>query len=193
MDEPVLGVVLAAGSSTRMGKPKQLLPYRGTTILETVVRAAEASQLEGVVVVVAEEFDTETVALGRAEWAVNPDPGEGNLSSLLAGSDNWPGQPVMVLLGDMPGVGTDVIDALLVAWDANPGYAAIARYTDGEGHPFILSDLFVSSLSRHEGDKALWPLLHEEAPGEVLRFDIAATKPVDINTEEDYRRALDAS
>ncbi|MDH3425833.1 MAG: NTP transferase domain-containing protein, partial [Acidimicrobiia bacterium] len=71
MNEPVLGVVLAAGSSTRMGKPKQLLPYRGTTILETVVRAAEASQLEEVVVVVAPGFDTDTVALGRAEWAVN--------------------------------------------------------------------------------------------------------------------------
>jgi len=193
MDEPVLGVVLAAGSSTRMGKPKQLLPYRGTTILETVVRAAEASQLEEVVVVVAPGFDTDTVALGRAEWAVNPDPGEGNLSSLMAGSDNWPGQPVMVLLGDMPGVGTDLIDALLVAWDAEPGYAAIARYADGEGHPFILSDPFVASLSHYEGDKALWPLLHEEAKGEVVRFDIAANKPVDINTEEDYRQALDAS
>lgn len=192
MDEPVVGVILAAGSSTRMGKPKQLLPFGGATILQTVVRSAEASQLEEVMVVVADTFDTDAVSLERAEWAVNPNPGEGNLSSLLAGSDAWPGQPVMVLLGDMPGVGTDVIDALLQAWDADPGYAAIARYTDGEGHPFILSDPFVASLAHYEGDKALWPLLHEEAKGEVLRLDIPSFKPADINTEEDYRNALGA-
>ena len=190
MSEPVVGVVLAAGSSTRMGQAKQLLPFGGSTILQTVIESAEASLLETVVVVVAPGFDTVSLSVSRAEWAVNPQPGEGNLSSLLVASDSWPGQAVMVLLGDMPGVGTEIIDAVLGAWDADPGYAAIASYTDGEGHPFLLSDPFISSLPRHDGEKALWPLLQDEAQGEVRHIDIPFAKPIDINTEEDYRRAL---
>ena len=182
MDSPVAGVILAAGSSTRMGRPKQLLPFGTSTLLQTVIESAEASQLEAVVVVVAPDFDVDAVSLGRSEWAINPKPSQGNLSSLMVGSDRWPGQAVLVLLGDMPGVGAGIIDGMLAAWDADPVDAAIASYTDGEGHPFILSDHFVSSLSSRQGDKALWPLLKDEAQGEVGRIAVPFAKPIDINT-----------
>ena len=47
----IAGIVLAAGSAMRMGEPKQLLPYRGSTLLNVVLASAEASRLDHVVVV----------------------------------------------------------------------------------------------------------------------------------------------
>ncbi len=86
----VVGIVLGAGSSTRLGQPKQLLPLGARTVLAHVVAEAEASSLDRVVVVVGGAASDEAVASlpsGRAEVAHNDRYGEGCASSLLAGLD----------------------------------------------------------------------------------------------------------
>ena len=80
----VAGVVLAAGDSSRMGRPKQLLPYRGTVLVQVAVATALASQLDPVVVVTGAYAAEVEAALDPGEATVirNPDYRRGNMSSL---------------------------------------------------------------------------------------------------------------
>lgn len=101
------GLILGAGGSTRLGQPKQLLPFQGTTLLGWVVAQAEgATALDEVVVVLgraAEEIRSR-MAFGRARVVENPVFGEGCSSSYRAGIGalDRRAEAVMVLLGDQP-------------------------------------------------------------------------------------------
>ena len=84
----VVGVVLAAGAAERMGNAKQLLPYKGAILLQHAVDAAEASRLDGVIVVTGAYADEVEAALrvDRAVTVRNPDFRRGNMSSLEVGA-----------------------------------------------------------------------------------------------------------
>ena len=188
MSHPV-GVILAAGLATRMGRPKQLLPYRDTTVLGSVIAAARASRLERVILVlgayghdVAAAVDTRGI-----EVVHNPAPEHGNLSSLLIAAAEVGDAPILLLMGDMPGIASAVIDAHLAAWDESPAWMRITEYHDGGGHPFLLSPDFVAGLSELEGPKPLWALTRTPA-AEALAID--EPMPVDVDTPEDYGEAL---
>lgn len=188
MSRPV-GVILAAGLATRMGRPKQLLPYRDTMVLGSVIAAARASRIERVILVLGAYGDDVVAAVDTADVEVvhNPEPVRGNLSSLLIAVAESGDAPILLLMGDMPGVDPTVIDAQLDAWDESPAWMRITEYRDGRGHPFLLSPEFVAGLSELEGPKPLWTLTHAPAT-EVLV--VAQPMPVDVDTPEDYGEAL---
>jgi molybdenum cofactor cytidylyltransferase len=172
-----------------MGRPKQLLPYRDTTVLGSVISSARASQLERVILVLGAYGDDvlATVDTAGVEVVHNPEPERGNLSSLLIATAETGDAPVLLLMGDMPGVASAVIDAQIDAWDEAPAWMRITEYADGRGHPFLLSPDFVAGLSRLEGPKPLWSLTHAPAT-EVLV--VPQPMPVDVDTPEDYGEAL---
>ena len=118
-DAPVVwaGIVLAAGSSQRMGTPKQLLPLGGRPLLEHVVAAACGSRLEQVVVILGADHELirQRVDWGRARVMVNPDHALGMSSSLrtgLAALDSDVASAV-VILGDQPGISSELVDRML--------------------------------------------------------------------------------
>lgn len=188
MSRPV-GVILAAGLATRMGRPKQLLPYRDTTVLGSVIAAARASRLERVILVLGAYGDDVLAAVDTegVEVVHNLQPERGNLGSLLIAVAEVGGSPVLLLMGDMPGIEPTVIDAHLDAWAESPAWMRITEYADGRGHPFMLSREFVAGLSELDGPKPLWALTQTPA-AEALPF--AAPMPVDVDTPEDYGEAL---
>ena len=188
MSQPV-GVILAAGLATRMGRPKQLLPYGDATVLGSVIAVARASRLERAILVLGAYGGDVLAAVDTSAVDVvhNPDPERGNLSSLLIAVAAIEDAPVLLLMGDMPGVDPGVIDAHLAAWEASPVPMRITGYTDGRGHPFLLSPDVVAGLSELEGPKPLW-LLTREATTEVLA--VGRPMPVDVDTPEDYGAAL---
>src|SRR5260370_5033069 len=102
------GIVLAAGSSRRMGSPKQLLRIDGRPLLEVVVGHANASRLDEVLVVLGAAADEirSQVDFGRARVLINPDHASGMASSLPAGLAALDGDVhrAMVSLGDQPDV-----------------------------------------------------------------------------------------
>src|SRR5713101_3192797 len=102
------GVVLAAGSSRRMGSPKQLLRIDGRPLLEVVVGHANASRLDDVLVVLGASADEiqGQVDFGRARVLINPDHASGMASSLRAGLAALDGDvdAAMVILGDQPDI-----------------------------------------------------------------------------------------
>ena len=189
VDQDVVGVLLGAGSSRRLGRPKQTLALGDTTVLGWTLRDAEQSALDRVCVVLGGAADEAARAIRptRASVVYNGAYGSGCASSLLAGLDNA-GEcaAIMMLLGDMPGVDATVIDAVLAAWRAAPSWAAVTAYDDGLGHPFVFSADAFPALRALHGDKAVWKLVDSEPEDRVRRFRIQKPRPLDIDTWDDY-------
>lgn len=188
-----VGVVLGAGKSSRFGAPKQLLSFGDTTLLGQVVRNANASNLDRVVVVLgkASEELREALAFGRAEVVENTSYGTGCASSLLAGMDaaGTDCEALMLLMGDQPGVRPEFIDSVLSGWRRERPWASVTSYRGELGHPFVFSREAFGYLRELHGDKAVWKLI-EAYPERVSQIDIDASLPPDVDTPEDYELAL---
>ena len=187
----IVGVIVAAGESTRMGRPKQLLTIGDRPLLQWVVDAAEASALERVVVVTGHAADEvrASVKLGRAIWAHNPQPQRGTMSSLRAGvAAAGEAEGVMKLVCDQPEVTSETIDRLLSSWDPGAYQASLVAYADGDGHPMLFSAAALRPVIEQDGDRLLWELL-EQFPDGVRRVAVERSRPIDINTSDDLTRA----
>jgi molybdenum cofactor cytidylyltransferase len=188
----VVGVVLGAGSSQRLGRPKQTLPLGDTTLLGWVVRDVERSSLDRVVVVVdaATAAGVPGLGAGRSEL-VEPEPAarsDGCSDSLRAGLDAaGECEAVMLLLGDMPGVDARVVDSVSAAWQRRRPWALVARYRDGLGHPFVFSRSAFPDLRRLHGDKAVWKLL-ERHGDRIDEARLPLSRPPDVDTQADYEK-----
>ena len=195
-------VVLAAGSSRRLGRPKQTLPFRDTTLLGAtldVVRAAGVDQALVTLGGAAPEVRA-AVDLDGFEVVEVEDHGQGCAASIVAAVDriDHAADGFVLLLGDQPGVDPDQIRALgdVVAGAATQPDAVLTRYDDGAGHPLWLSRDRFGDLRRLQGDKAVWKLL---GSGDLDRRELACpgrTVPLDVDTWDDYealcRAAADA-
>jgi molybdenum cofactor cytidylyltransferase len=183
----VTGLVLAAGGSSRLGRPKQLLPYGDGTLLEHVLGNACASPIDQLIVAVggsAREI-VERVDMRGAEVVVNESYGEGCSSSIAAALPFVdPAADVLVLmLGDQPGVSAANVCGLVQGRGDAP--IAVCRYDDGRGHPFAFSREVFGNLSRLHGDKAVWKLL-EQHPELVREVRMPGRVPPDVDTWDDY-------
>ncbi|HTI33769.1 MAG TPA: nucleotidyltransferase family protein [Miltoncostaea sp.] len=184
----VVGIVLGAGGSRRLGRPKQTLPLGGTTLLGQVLSEAEASRLDDVVLVLggAAVAARAAVAPGRARVVVNDAYGEGCASSLLAGLDAaGEADAVVLVLGDMPGAGPGAIDAVRDAWEARRPWAAVADWQGTPGHPMAFAAEAFPDLRALHGDKAVWKL-RDAHPERFLAVPVDGPIPRDVDTWEDY-------
>jgi molybdenum cofactor cytidylyltransferase len=192
----MVGIVLGAGASKRLGRPKQTLPFRDTTLLGHVLRETEASSLARVILVVGGAADEALVAIEprRAEVVRNDSYGTGCASSLLAGLDaaGDEAEAVMLVLGDMPGVGPALIDEVAGAWEERRPWAAVTSYRGELGHPFVFARAAFPDLRGLHGDKAVWKLI-ERHPDRVERIGVDRPLPRDVDTWEDYEAALSAA
>jgi molybdenum cofactor cytidylyltransferase len=189
----IVGVVLGAGRSSRFGTPKQLLPFGDTTMLGQVVRNANASSLDRVVVVLGRASGElrGSVDFGRAVVVDNTAYGTGCASSLLAGMDaaGKDCEALVLLLGDQPGVRAEFVNAVLSEWRSSWPWASVTSYGGELGHPFVFAREAFEQLRRLHGDKAVWKLI-EAYPQRVHRVEIESPLPPDVDTPEDYELAL---
>jgi len=189
----VSGLVLGAGASSRFGEPKQLLPYRGGTLLGWVVNQAErATGLDEVVVVLGRAADEirEKVVFGNAKVVENPIFGEGCASSYRVGIGALDprSDAIMILLGDQPGVDPETIDRVANEWRRGDGQIALASYRGRKGHPMLFARPLFDKLVGLHGDKAAWKLV-DANPDLVRVIPFDRPFPEDINTLEDFQRA----
>jgi molybdenum cofactor cytidylyltransferase len=190
MPDPfVCGLVLGAGGSRRLGRPKQLLPYGDATLLGHVVETARACAFDQLVVAIGGAADEvrDAVDLSGADVVVNDAYGEGCSSSIAAALKVVRGDVLVLMLGDQPGVTPETVAALLAGRGDAP--LAVCRYENGRGHPIAFARDVFGDLANLHGDKGVWKLLDRGEPAEV---PIAGAIPLDVDTEEDYEAVLSA-
>jgi len=193
--EPFMaGLVLAAGGSSRLGRPKQLLPYRGATLLDAVLRTARACGFDQLVVALggAAGEVRSAVDLGGADVVVNEGFGAGCSSSIAVAMRGVDARcdVLVLLLGDQPGVRPETVRALLAGRGDAP--LAVCAYDDGRGHPLAFGREVLGELARLHGDKAVWKLLDRRG-GEVAEVRVGGRLPLDVDTWDDYRAVVAAA
>jgi molybdenum cofactor cytidylyltransferase len=198
------GIILAAGASTRMGRPKQSLPLGDRCLLQHVIDAAAASCLDEIIVVLghrAEEIREilQLPASRVVRIVVAADYAQGQSASLRAGlrAAGPEACAAAILLGDQPHVTSQLIDRL--AREYLKSKSAIARpvYSDPDGgrvpgHPVLLARRIWPEVEKLEGDQGARTLIaaHPQWVSEIL---IEGEPPVDIDTAEDHQRAASSS
>jgi molybdenum cofactor cytidylyltransferase len=192
MKKFISGLILGAGASQRLGPPKQLLPFRGTTMLGWVVQQSQrATGIDEVIVVLGRAANEvrERVDFGTARVVENPVFTEGCSSSYRAGlaAMNPESQAVMIILGDQPGIMPEVIDTLAEEWRRTEALIALCSYGGHKGHPMIFSSAMFDQLEELHGDKAAWKLVDANADlVQEVHFNLPF--PDDINTAADFER-----
>jgi len=191
-DPFVTGLVLGAGGSKRLGRPKQLLPFGEGTLLGHVVATARGCGFDQTVVALGGEADAvrRGVDLVGADVVVNDAYGEGCSSSIAAAlSVVDPRCDVLVLmLGDQPGVTSETVARLLAGRGQAP--LAACSYEDGTGHPLAFARSVFPALADLHGDKGVWRLLERRSADAAL-VPVAGPIPRDVDTPDDYRAVLD--
>lgn len=192
------GLLLAAGSSSRMGQAKQLLDWQGLPLVRHVAQEALASDLSSLVVVVGAEADRVRTALEDLKVSIveNEQFAEGQATSLLAGlaSLKRP-EAVMVLLCDQPFISKKLINRMRTYWlkhreDENKPLALIPRYEGQRGNPVIFDYALFNELRELRGDQGARSVL-QRYPEQVLWYESDDPAVItDLDTIEAYQRAL---
>ncbi|MEN6369287.1 MAG: nucleotidyltransferase family protein [Thermotogota bacterium] len=195
IEREVVGIVLAAGDSRRMGRTKALLPFRGSSFLETVCHRMQEACVNQIVVVVGADAAKIRQVIGTklCAFAVNPRPSDGMLSSLRIGLGqvNPQAATAVVALVDQPAVPAEVYQAVVSAWKASDADVVIPRHGERCGHPILL-------------DRRAWPLCFEGPLDEGLRWvmhhprvtvrEVEVESPfvaLDVDTPEEYQRLME--
>lgn len=195
----IIAMILAAGQSRRMGKPKQLLPYGDGNMLDAVIDAVMESSVDGLVVVgnpIVRDY-LEGLLPDECAIAVNDDPDSEMLTSVQIGLrklvDTFePADPegVLVLLGDQPTVGPGTVTTMAEAYrlPRSPPGILIAAYRGRRGHPTVFSLSILREVLDWPPTRRLNELAREH-PNEVREYPItSAPAPIDVNTPADYER-----
>ena len=185
----VAAIILAAGQSRRMGGPNKLLArFNGEPLIRQITERALASKANPVIVVTGHRADDigETLEGLNVRIVHNADFADGLATSLKAGLTAVPEDAggALVLLADMPGVTTAIIDRLIDAFHARPVPAIVLPTISGKrGNPVLWSRAFFPELMTVTGDTGARHILalHEDA---VERVEIGAAAGVDVDTPE---------
>jgi molybdenum cofactor cytidylyltransferase len=188
------GIILAAGSGSRMGKTKQLLTFDGTTLLGRVMKTAGESNLDEIIVVLGHDAGNimKTINFSGIKTIINIDYAKGQSTSLIKGlkavSPSSAG--AMFLLSDQPLITAAIINHMITAFQATDAPIIIPFCKGRRGNPVIISRaLFpkLSSLSSDTGARVIF----DEYKNSIEKVDIENDAILfDVDTPMDYENLL---
>jgi molybdenum cofactor cytidylyltransferase len=187
----VAGLILAAGKSERMGRPKALLPFRGQCFLTHILTEASQSNLSEIRVVLGHHAGTILQALPgiRPYILLNPDYESGQLSSLHCGLNHLrlaELDGVMVFLIDHPMIHRGLVNQLVETFTQHNSPIVIPSFRRRRGHPMIFgAELFDELLAAPPAQGAVSVVRKHEQ--DILHLDVGEPGVlVDIDTPEAY-------
>jgi molybdenum cofactor cytidylyltransferase len=193
--QPMLSaILLAAGESKRMGKPKQLMPLGQSTMLEQAIDNLLNSAVDEIIVVLghrAEEI-TKTIAAKPVKIIVNPNYRQGMSTSIIAGLIlvDPQAQAVMLALGDQPLVNSQTINRLIDEFHNHDKGIAVPTYQGRRGHPIIFAIKYKPKLLKLKGDIGGREIIKQH-PDDILEVAVDSESVItDIDTRDDYQSQL---
>ncbi|HUU38560.1 MAG TPA: nucleotidyltransferase family protein [Candidatus Desulfaltia sp.] len=188
----IWAVVLAAGESRRMGRPKLLLPYGKETIIETVVRTVVASSVDRTLVVLGgHRKEIEEKIHGFAvKKVINREYRKGMFSSVLCGLGSLPrsARAAVLVLADQPGIPAGVIDSLVESFRRKKKGLVVPVYRKKRGHPLLLDLKYLREVEALPPDVGLRGLLRGH-PEDILEVHVSTPEILrDIDSPGDYRK-----
>lgn len=185
-------LILAAGSSRRMGTQKLLLPLGKSTIIETVIENVLNSSIENVIVVLGanQEEIRNTLAHLPVQFCHNEEHEKGMLSSVICGIRALPEDALtaLIFLGDQPGIPPAVTNSVIDTYNEELVGIVIPVHNHRRGHPLLVDMKYRKEIELLDLEEGLRALRHH-FPQDVLEVEV--DEPgilVDIDTREDYRK-----
>jgi molybdenum cofactor cytidylyltransferase len=193
---PLGVVILGAGASSRMGKPKLLLPWSGTTIIGHLISQWQGLGVGQIAVVLRANDAALTAELERLDFPQsnqieNPQPERGMFSSIVCAA-NWDGwrseiSSWAIVLGDQPHLRTETLRQLLEFSAQNPAAICQPAFGGRTGHPVILPRQAFMSL-KNSGAATLKDFLNLTTLPSVQCSVSDSGLSLDMDTPEDYKR-----
>jgi molybdenum cofactor cytidylyltransferase len=192
----IVAVILSAGESSRMGRPKALLPIDGVRFVEKIVSALKSTDVGNIIVVLghnAEEMRQKISDL-PVTILINHDYKQGQLSSLQvaishleSSSKGSPVDGILVHLVDHPYISATLVDLMIKRFYETKKLIVVPRFQGRRGHPVIFARALFSELLAAGPDQGAKPVVHAHRD-DTLEID---TKDegvlIDIDTPEEYR------
>ena len=187
----IAGIVLAAGSSTRMGRNKMLLEIGGEPLVRRAVRTALEAGLDPVLVVLGHEADRAREAVAGLDCRVvlNPDHAQGVRVSMQAGVRALPADvnAGVIMLADMPFVSADMIRTVAERYRAGRPPLVVSEYGDVNAPPTLYDRALFPELLAMGGEGCGKQVVrHHKHEAAVVPWPEAALADVDV--PEDYER-----
>jgi len=189
----ITGVILAAGFSRRLGRPKQLLDYQGKPLLQWAIDAALNANLDEVLVVLGESAPTilPRLELGSARDVMNERAIEGQSASIakavLVANPHRSG--TLLMLGDQPALTSEDLDLVVAAFDGRADAISMISWQGDPRSPVVFGRGYEEELIALTGDTGARPLIRRHWSNvRFVEFDRPV--PLDVDTEEDYKRLI---
>jgi molybdenum cofactor cytidylyltransferase len=193
----IAAVILAAGRSSRMGRPKALLPHRsGETFVAHLIRQARLAGLTDILVIGREDDDALRVEVARADgtYIVNPEPERGQLSSLVCALAARIDRPdldgLIVMPVDVPLISAAVILSLLESAATTESSILRAVHRGQHGHPVLFKREVFDELRSADPSLGARAVVRRD-PTRLLEIEVEDPAVTwDVDTPEDYERLL---
>ncbi len=195
MKPKISGIILAAGLSTRMGEPKQLLPFGDSTIIETVIDNLLGSKLNEVIVVVGHEAERVQAHIRHKpiEIAFNPDYQEGMLTSAQCGvgAISASADAFAITLVDLPLITPDLVNLVIDTYVQTEGGIAVPSYNYRRGHPVIFDRHYAADILALDEDSGGVRSLFKKYADDIHYVTVDTDQVLmDIDYRTDYEEAL---
>lgn len=190
-------IILAAGESSRLGSPKQLLSFSGTTLLQHAIEAAQQADASSVIVVLGANADAIKAELKlAADVVVNPDWKEGMASTIRCGlqtlvEKNPQTEAVIFMVADQPFVTTELLNNQLDLHRKEQHSIVASKYESTFGTPVLFGKQFFSELLQLTGDVGAKSLVRKYL--NEAAFVSFPKGEIDIDTMDDYEKMKDVS
>lgn len=189
-------MILAAGNSSRLGRPKQLLPYNGKTLLTHISAEALLTPLDPVVIVTgafAEEIGEILKTVRGITIVYNPHWEKGMASGIVTGLSKLLSlQPdtaaIIIAVCDQPYIDAGLFQQLLRKKEASQNGIVACVYADTIGTPVLFERRYFESLSQLSGNEGAKKLL-QQYKNDLVTLPFPKGN-IDIDTAEDYRKLL---
>lgn len=191
----IWAMILAAGESKRMEKPKLLLSFGEKTIIEAVVYNAVQSKAENILVVLGSDREKieEKIKDLPVKVVFNPNFREGMLSSAQIGFQMLPEdtQAVLIFLGDQPAISHAVIDKVIDAYNRTKKGIVLPVYEGNRGHPVLIDMKYKDEVANLSADVGLRGVVYSH-PEDVQEVGVETPSILrDIDDADDYDRELE--